>query len=627
MSDSRGRSPPYPVSPLATGPNSKDLPAPPRDRSTELSISDASTPLQSHSPIQSTASRDGSLVNDKQRSNVTVQPVEQAQPLTRWQRTRYWANRNWAYEVAACCISAITLAGVVILLWTRQNKPLPDWPALITLNSLIAVLTTIMKGCMIFAVAEGISQLKWSWFLRPRSLADLSTYDSASRGPWGSLLFLFSGKLDAIATIGATITLIALAIDPFAQQVFLFEPCMQPQNDSSVSIPRVQVFAPVMDGDRLGTGSNQLEILNGMLRASYSAMIEPSAHLPARLDPVCRSGNCTWNATDGYYQTLTISHACMDVTSFISNLTTDQSNTRSWNYSLHSAPPYARAGNLTLDYNTILNMQVYQGSTGVEPTQPTSDIYRADKYTMFALAALFWKQVGSYNAIEDRRIVQPMAVTCKMWPTLKTYNAYIESGNLIETEIQTRDVSSWEKLDRHLIDGTWHNCTGTPSPTATNTIGLRNGTTILTSHDLGIIANNLAPLNVSYWSPSCTVQMGPMIFSQYREFLANMFTVKVPGRADTPQQGVMGSMRTQNQTVGNQMHLAAFLNEGRADLESVTRYMQALSGSLSAHMRTTANVTEPANRAAVGTAQVVRTCARVRWGWMALPAALTVATV
>ncbi|PNS19285.1 hypothetical protein CAC42_2462 [Sphaceloma murrayae] len=621
----RGRSPPYPPDYEDELPGSRATPTQYRDVSPEVSTIDTTTSPQPHLTPTGRVSRDSSSDAAKAHVEVTVQDAQMKRRLSVWQRLRYWANRNWVYELAACCISVTTLGGVVILLCTRQNKPLPDWPTLITLNSLIAVLTTIMKGCMIFAVAEGISQLKWSWFLRPRPLADLSTYDSASRGPWGSLLFLFSGKVDGIATVGAIITIVALAVDPFAQQVFLFESCMQEQNDTMAMIPRVQVFAPVMAGDRLGTGSNQLEIFSGMLRATYSAMIEPAVHIPARLDPSCPSGNCTWNATDGYYQTLIMSHACMDVTPFIVNSTTNQSDVNTWKYDLPSANEYTRASvNMSIDYSTTLHLQT---SSGGDSSRRTPAIFRTDEYTTFAFGALFWKQVAKRNPIEDARIVTPMAVTCKMWPTLKTYNARVVSGDLEETEVATRDVSSWEILDRYLVDGVWHNCTGTRNATTENTIGLRNGRLPLSSSDRAVLQNGLADLNVTYLPPRCTVQIGPMVASQYSVFLQNMFNTRIAGRADTPQQGTLGSLRSQNSTVGNQMHLAALLNEGNADLASMTRYMQAMAGALGAFMRTSANISEPANARATGTAQVVRTCARVRWGWLALPVGLTVATV
>lgn len=307
---------------------------------------------------------------------------------------------------------------------------------------------------------------------------------------------------------------------------------MQVQNDTQATIPRVQTFAPVLEGDRMGIGSDQLQIMSGMLRATYSAMIEPSLHLPPRLEQNCPSGNCTWKAPDGYYQTLTMSHACMDVSSFITNLTRNQSDTKTWNYTLPSATESARSGNMTLDYNTILSLQA--GPLGRSDNPRIPQIFRTDKYTIFAFGALFWKQVGRLNAVSDTRLVEPMAVTCKMWPTLKTYNAEVVSGLLHETEINTRDVSSWEILDRYLIDGVWHPCTGTSTPTPENTLPLLNGATPLDSSDRAILKSNLAPLNVSYWPQSCTLQIGPMIANNYASFLENMFTVRQPGTATSP---------------------------------------------------------------------------------------------
>jgi hypothetical protein len=43
-------------------------------------------------------------------------------------------------------------------------------------------------------VGEGISQLKFLWFRRIRTLADLDDFDEASRGPWGSFWFMIQPK-------------------------------------------------------------------------------------------------------------------------------------------------------------------------------------------------------------------------------------------------------------------------------------------------------------------------------------------------------------------------------------------------------------------------------------------------
>lgn len=105
---------------------------------------------------------------------------------------RSWTDRFWLMEMLSCLIAIAAFAAIVITLVIHQDRPLPQWPHLITINTLIALFTSILKASMIMPVAEGISELKWIWFHKPRTLADMDKLDFASRGPWGSLCLLLS---------------------------------------------------------------------------------------------------------------------------------------------------------------------------------------------------------------------------------------------------------------------------------------------------------------------------------------------------------------------------------------------------------------------------------------------------
>lgn len=78
---------------------------------------------------------------------------------------------------------------------------------------------------MLMVVGQGLGQLKWQHFeRRPRRLLDFDVFENASRGPWGSLRLLYHINWNALAgSTGATITILALAMDPFAQQVVSFD--------------------------------------------------------------------------------------------------------------------------------------------------------------------------------------------------------------------------------------------------------------------------------------------------------------------------------------------------------------------------------------------------------------------
>ena len=101
-----------------------------------------------------------------------------------------WSS-NWTLELLSCVLSLGFLVAIIVVLVSYDGKPIPDWPYGITLNALVSVLSTFMKAATAFAVAEGLSQLKWSWFTRRNTLSDMALLDAASRGPLGAAMVLF----------------------------------------------------------------------------------------------------------------------------------------------------------------------------------------------------------------------------------------------------------------------------------------------------------------------------------------------------------------------------------------------------------------------------------------------------
>ena len=72
-------------------------------------------------------------------------------------------------------------------LWNYHNRPLPSLPLGVTLNAILAFLTTVTKAALLFPVTESIGQWKWNWFQQARPLSDFQVFDSASRSVVGSL--------------------------------------------------------------------------------------------------------------------------------------------------------------------------------------------------------------------------------------------------------------------------------------------------------------------------------------------------------------------------------------------------------------------------------------------------------
>lgn len=132
------------------------------------------------------------LQDEPQNATKTkARPLSSAeQVFIQSQAQPFWAS-SWTLEILSCLTSIVFFIAIIVVLWYYDGRPMPDWPYGITLNALVSVLSTVMKASMAFIVAEGLAQLKWSWFRGGNKLSDLPLLDAGSRGAMGSLLVLF----------------------------------------------------------------------------------------------------------------------------------------------------------------------------------------------------------------------------------------------------------------------------------------------------------------------------------------------------------------------------------------------------------------------------------------------------
>lgn len=85
------------------------------------------------------------------------------------------------------------MTAIAILLWRFDGKPPPNMYMGLTLNTVLAFLTSLAKVAFLVPIVEGLGQLKWMWFLsrKPRPLNDMQVFDEATRGGLGGLKLLF----------------------------------------------------------------------------------------------------------------------------------------------------------------------------------------------------------------------------------------------------------------------------------------------------------------------------------------------------------------------------------------------------------------------------------------------------
>lgn len=201
---------------------------------------------------------------------------------------RLW---SWRYQITCLVFSFVSFSGLVAVAMAFSDQPLSSWPLgnLISINTVVAALTTAMKGALLVPISGTIAQHKWIWFsgLRPgleksprsRQLGDLEAIDEASRGPWGSASWVLRHPWSlSLVSLGAWLTVIAVAFDVFSQQIILIETRRVVENSKGVAqLPWAQEVHPIAAPD--------------WWAAIYDGFLNPVVD---DLEGTCPTGNCTW---------------------------------------------------------------------------------------------------------------------------------------------------------------------------------------------------------------------------------------------------------------------------------------------------------------------------------------------
>jgi hypothetical protein len=155
------------------------------------SFEDPSNYEANHSPLLETKNNAG----DPQKStSADSHSIGQRPPIL----------RSLMIEIFCLALATASLLGFVAILRKYDNRQSPEWTVghfSVTLNAIISVVSTVFRGTLLMPVAQSISQLGWIWYTQPRSLQDICFYDSASRGPLGSIRLLFRLRFMYLETI------------------------------------------------------------------------------------------------------------------------------------------------------------------------------------------------------------------------------------------------------------------------------------------------------------------------------------------------------------------------------------------------------------------------------------------
>lgn len=163
-----------------TGPTSTLFPSAP----STVAATDKTTSQMKRKPVEVTQ-YDGASVSLMEEDISSPAATVTSEPkVAHFRRTLF---RSWLWEILSCLVAIASLVAFAVILKIYDGSALSEWTHTITINSILSILITVIKAMVVVPLAEGLSQLKWSWFEeKERSLNDLVTFDEASRGILGA---------------------------------------------------------------------------------------------------------------------------------------------------------------------------------------------------------------------------------------------------------------------------------------------------------------------------------------------------------------------------------------------------------------------------------------------------------
>ena len=521
----------------------------------------------------------------------------------------------WASEIASVVLAFAMLAAIVVLLTMRQDKPLPDWPSLLGINSLVAIFSSVFKVALLYSIVEGISELKWIWFATAKSVNDFDSFDSASRGPWGAAKLLVKHPSNIFASLGACIMILSVAIDPFTQQVLRFYNCQIAIDGSTATIARTNSYTAA-------TGAGEGSIADPKLTgAVYQGLLNPPANATVDMSTFCPSGNCTFAHSGG------VAYSSLEICSYVTDISQSVkgsadglgSSDASWNYSLPSGL------NITYDNSSAVALASWMPSNAWEPGFVQNDTTTVLSYLEVLMMTTDCSDPFT-TAGAHQCSIKPLAVTIVVAPCVVQYgNVSISNSIFRETAISSMILPSpvgidWVSVG---ISSSFPNtdCSGSKT---------RHGNkTTKTAMVLDVGGNTTwrcpepavcqVDGNETLWyDPACIFHLG---------YGAGFGLTRILGQVFNPSSDAPYTLWLQEWPGTYQLDLQQWLAplwaSGHANLSSVSKTMESLTGTLNTVIRAEGDQSAPAR----GVVQGNQTCVGVKWAWFALPCGLLMLTL
>lgn len=231
------------------------------------------------------------------------QPEEPKSPDAPKNKEPFSWTGSWVPEIIVAALSTICIALLIGFLVYIHGRPYATWRYSVSPNAIISIIVTAAKATMLVLVPSCLSQLKWNRYQSPTPLYHMQLYDQASRGAWGSFQILWR-ITPGLATMGALLMILSLAIDPFAQQILAF-----PSRSVLASNETAFVQATHTYGNK--TTGSLFDSTSSLPSSMMAALLSGVALTSSPLEPKCTSGHCQYPE----FVTLGLCSRCQDITS------------------------------------------------------------------------------------------------------------------------------------------------------------------------------------------------------------------------------------------------------------------------------------------------------------------------
>ncbi|KAH8156287.1 hypothetical protein CIB48_g11962 [Xylaria polymorpha] len=414
---------------------------------------------------QSTQPADNQSQNTATYTKIPRKPLDPdvaAQQMSPQPKLRTGSTRGsgWAWEYAALALSAIAVTALVILLAYIDNLRLSHWTLSISSTTAISILAAIARASLGFAISSCLGQAKWNWFRkRSDTVLAFDRFDDASRGPWGSFWLIVWVRAYHSVAIGAAVTIVLLAFEPFFQAILSFDGSIASSEPAlAARIGRSEVFDAgtyFTYHDPIATmilPSNETIVLDGyisrpdlgMVSALNSGFYNISGVKTQTASFTCPTANCTWSP----FTTLAICSACNIVTDHLKREKKEGQSLGGLrdhvadlytNWTINSLPD-VNLTNISSEKAVLGNNNILQSQllTATRLTNPQHTISFKNLTNMITTVQILKAAEGYIkgDAIWDDTSVT--ATECALYFCTNAYNSSVKQGELHEKIIASR---------------------------------------------------------------------------------------------------------------------------------------------------------------------------------------------